>query len=54
MQPLSEAESAKKKQHTIYCVLHGIESSYGKYYETKEVSIQLTYRIEILYCAIYQ
>ena len=35
----SQAESAKKKQHTVYCVLHEIESSYGKYYETEEVNI---------------
>ena len=29
----------KKKQHTIQCVLHGVESSVGIFYPTIEVHI---------------
>lgn len=32
-----DAKSFKKKQHTVYCVLHGMESSVGIYYETLQV-----------------
>ena len=31
-------ESLKAKQHTIYCVLHEMENSVGKYYETLQVA----------------
>ena len=46
-------ELFKKKQHAVYCVLHGIESSVGKYYDTPEVHGYI-YIFEILiYCLFY-
>ena len=29
--------ATRKRQHTVYCVLHGIETSLNKYYDNLEV-----------------